>query len=162
VPGCGGANVLASFRGEGGEDPQRWVLVGAHYDHLGQHGSSIFRGADDNAAACAMLVEVARGLAQRAPKGRSVMLAFFDGEEPPHFLSQNMGSAHFCAYPKIPLDRIDLMVCLDLVGHALGPAALPTDVRQTLFALGAERSEGTAAMVDSLSRAVPGVVARRA
>lgn len=51
------------------------------------------------------------------------------------------------------------MVCMDLVGHALGPAGLPAEVRQTVFVLDAERSEGTAAHVDRLS--VPGVVLRR-
>jgi hypothetical protein len=51
---------------------------------------------------------------------------------------------------------------MDLVGHALGPAPLPGEVRDTLFALGAERSTGTGALVDGLARAEPGVIVRRA
>ena len=52
------------------------------------------------------------------------------------------------------------MVAMDLVGHAVGPPDLPDAVRRTVFALGAERSEGTGALVESV--AVPGVVVRRA
>jgi Zn-dependent M28 family amino/carboxypeptidase len=158
VPGCQGANVLATLPGA----RDRWVLVGAHYDHLGRHGRSVYRGADDNAAAVALLLEVGRALAQRGPEGRGVVLAAFDGEEPPHFLSDAMGSEHYARHPSVPLDRMDLMVCMDLVGHAMGPDGAPDEVRQTLFALGAERSEGTGALVDGLARAEAGAVVRRA
>ncbi len=158
VPGCDGANVLAEVKGDG----PRYVLVGAHYDHLGQHGPNTYFGADDNAAAVAILVEVGRALAAKPPKGRSVILAAFDGEEPPHFHTAGMGSAYFVAHSTVPVDEIDLMVCMDLVGHAVGPQGAPADVRQSVFALGAERSEGTSALVDSLARAQDGVVVRRA
>jgi Zn-dependent M28 family amino/carboxypeptidase len=152
-----GANVLAALPGTA----DRWVIVAAHYDHLGKDGKNIYRGADDNAAAVAILVEVGRSLAgQRL--GRGVLFAAFDAEEPPHFLQQTMGSQEWVRRPTVPLERVDLMICMDLVGHALGPPGTPDDVRQTLFALGAERSAGTSAHVDRLARAVPGVVVRRA
>jgi Zn-dependent M28 family amino/carboxypeptidase len=157
VPGCGGANVLGSLRGE----HERWVLLAAHYDHLGRAGGHTFHGADDNAAAVAILLEVARALRENPPRGRGVLFAAFDGEEPPHFLSEAMGSEHFARHPTVPLDSIDLMVCMDLVGHALGPEGVPDAVRQSVFALGAERSEGTGALVDRLARAEPGVILRR-
>lgn len=158
VPGCRGANVLATIPG----DIDRWVLVAAHYDHLGVIGGEVFPGADDNAAAVGILVEAARGLAKVRPAGRGVIVASFDGEEPPYFLTSAMGSEHFARNPIVPLDRIDLMVCMDLVGHALGPDGLPDDVRNTVFALGAERSVGTPASVDEIARVEPGVVVRRA
>jgi hypothetical protein len=158
VPGCHGANVLAAVPG----DVDRWVLVGAHFDHLGKAGNDVFWGADDNAAAVAILVEVARGLARRRPGGRGVILAAFDGEEMPYFLTGGMGSEHFANHPTVPLDRIDLMVAMDLVGHALGGGRAPGDVGQTLFALGAERSAGTLAHVERLARAEAGVVVRPA
>lgn len=157
VPGCKGANVLAEVRG----DVDRWVVVGAHFDHLGKSGNDIYRGADDNAAAVAILVEVARSLARVRPYGRGVILAAFDGEEPPYFLTGGMGSQRFVTAPPVPLDRIDMMVAMDLVGHALGPEGIPDEVRNSLFALGAERSEGTSAAVDRLARAEPGVNVRR-
>jgi Iap family predicted aminopeptidase len=157
IPPCNGANVFASIRGEA----ERWVLVAAHYDHLGQAGGETYRGADDNAAAVAILVEVARNLARIKPRGRGVLLAAFDAEEPPHFLNDSMGSEHFARHPTIPLDTIDMMVCMDLVGHAVGGEGLPEAVSKSVFALGSERSEGTRAIVDSLADSVPGVHVRR-
>jgi Zn-dependent M28 family amino/carboxypeptidase len=158
IPRIGGANLLAALPGS----TDRWVLVAAHYDHLGTHGGEMYRGADDNAAAVAILVEVAGALARERPDGRGVLIAAFDSEEPPHFLSPAMGSMYFVHHPTVPLDRIDLMICMDLMGHALGPVGLPAEVRDTLFAFGAERSAGTAAHVDALARAVPGLIVRRA
>jgi hypothetical protein len=158
VPGCRGANVLAQING----DCDRHVLVAAHFDHLGKHGGKVYWGADDNAAAVAILVDVARALTQKRPGGRGVIFAAFDGEEPPYFLSGAMGSQRFAEQPIVPLDRIDMMVCMDLVGHSFGGEGLPAEVRQSMFALGAERSKGTALLVDKLAEAVPGVSVRRA
>lgn len=157
APGCRGANVIATVPGS----IDRWVLVGAHYDHLGAANGAIYRGADDNAAAVGALVDVARALAAKRPDGRGVILAAFDGEEPPYFATGAMGSQHFAREPTVPLDRIDMMVALELVGHGIGPAGLPDDVRNSMFVLGAERSTGTAARVDAQARAVDGLVARR-
>ncbi|WP_437677612.1 M28 family metallopeptidase [Sorangium sp. So ce131] len=157
LPACGGANVMAVLPGE----VDRYVLVGAHYDHLGRAGRSTYWGADDNAAAVAILVEVARALAGARQRGRGVILAAFDAEEPPHFMTTGMGSKRFAAEPCVPLDKIDMAVCMDLVGHAFGSRDLPAEVHRSLFALGAERSRGTSEMVDSLARAEDGVVVRR-
>lgn len=134
--------------------------LGAHYDHLGEGHAGIYRGADDNAAAVAILVEVARSLGRRSGK-RGVLFAAFDAEEPPIFRSPTMGSQHFVDHPPLPLESVDMMVCMDLVGHALGPEGTPPAVRNTVFAVGAERSSGTAAHVEALAHAVPGLVVRR-
>src|SRR5262249_13325122 len=129
---CGGANVLGTIRG----DVDRYVLVGAHFDPLGRDGDAVFWGADDNAAAVGVLVEVARALAaERA--GRGVIIAAFDAEEPPYFMSGAMGSHAFVHANRAP---IDFMVCMDLVGHRFGPELVPDEVGASLFALGAQRS----------------------
>ncbi len=109
----------------------------------------------------AVLLDVAEKMALQPPGGRGVLFTAFDGEEPPYYLTDDMGSQDFVRRPAVPLEKIDLMVCMDLVGHAVGPAGLPPEVRGTVFALGAERSTGTAAHVDRLSRATPGVTVRR-
>lgn len=140
----------------------RWVLVAAHYDHLGVLGDDIFRGADDNAAAVAILVEVARSLAAERADGRGVIIAAFDAEEPPYFLTKAMGSEHFARNPIVPLEKIDLMICLELVGHSLGPEGLPSEVRDTVFALGAERSRGTREMMRPFEQREAGLFVRRA
>ena len=154
VPGCGGANVIAKIRG----DIDRYVLVGAHFDHLGQIGRDTFWGADDNAAAVAVLVEVARALAHEHT-GRGVIIAAFDGEEPPHFLTGAMGSREFVRTNR---DPIDFMVCMDLVGHRFGPDIVPDEVGASLFALGSERSRGTYDLVSSLKRVERDVIVRPA
>jgi len=159
VPKASGANVFAKVSSATPSD--RWVLVGAHYDHLGGHGDEIFWGADDNAAAVAITLQLAEALKREPPRGRNVLLTFWDAEEPPHFAQQSMGSMCFTAEPLVPLTSIDLMVCMDLVGHAVGPSLVPREVRDSMFVLGAERSEGTGALVDALPQ-VPGVVPRRA
>jgi Zn-dependent M28 family amino/carboxypeptidase len=154
VPACGGANVIATIPG----DTDRFVLVGAHFDHLGRDGSRVYWGADDNAAAVAVLAAVARDLA-REHHGRGVIIAAFDGEEPPFFGTGAMGSR---AYAESTRDAIDFMVCMDLVGHRFGPEGVPDEVGASLFALGAERSSGTQALVSSLKHAEPGLVVRPA
>ncbi|MGE0786641.1 MAG: M28 family metallopeptidase [Sandaracinaceae bacterium] len=159
VPKANGANVIATLAPK---DIDRYVMVAAHYDHLGKSGKHIFRGADDNAAAVAILVEVARGLAKERPDGRGVIIAAFDAEEPPHFMSGSMGSEHFARHPTVALDKIDLMVCMDLVGHSFGGPMVPSEVRETVFALGAERSRGTLEMVDAIGDAEAGVRVRTA
>jgi len=158
VPGCGGGNILAALPGDAG----RWIVIAAHHDHLGTIGADVFRGADDNAAAVAVLVEVGRRLAARRPDGRGVLLAAFDGEEPPHFLTAAMGSEHYARNPAVPLERTDLVICMDLVGHALGPAGTPAPVAESLFCLGAERGRGLAAEVDRMADGEPGLRVRRA
>jgi Zn-dependent M28 family amino/carboxypeptidase len=157
APGCGGANVVATIPGA----VDRWVLVGAHYDHLGTQGKAVYRGADDNAASVGILVDVARALAARRPDGRGVVFVAFDGEEPPFYDTDAMGSQEFVRAPTVPLDRIDMMVAMELLGHPIGPEGIPDAVRSSVFALGAERSAGTSARVDALASAVAGVTVRR-
>jgi Zn-dependent M28 family amino/carboxypeptidase len=155
-----GANLVATLPG----DVDRWVLVAAHYDHLGSEGGRFYPGADDNAAAIAILVDVAKKLAHDRADGRGVIVAAFDAEEPPYFHTEEMGSAWYTRRATEvgpPLDAIDLMVCMDLVGHSLGPEGLPDDMRGSLFALGAERSVGTSAIVDEIARTEEGLVVRR-
>ncbi len=71
-----------------------------------------------------------------------------------------MGSQWFVDHPTVPVADIDTMICLDLVGHALGPEGLPASVRDSIFVLGAEKSTGTPDLFDALPER-PGIVPRR-
>ncbi|MCG8423367.1 MAG: M28 family peptidase [Proteobacteria bacterium] len=161
VPDCG-ANILSRIEGSG-DLAERAILVAAHYDHLGTaRDGQAFWGADDNAAAVAILIDVAQTLVKRSDDlDRQVILASFDGEEPPHFLDDTMGSIHYVRYPTVPIDQIDTMICMDLVGHALGPPGFPDSVRQTLMVLGAELSLGTGELVERVAVRARGVIPRR-
>lgn len=121
-------NVLALLPGKGaaaaGEapaiDPRETIVLGAHYDHLGNGGvnsaapgeTAIHHGADDNASGTAMLVEVARMLRDRGPFPRSILFLAFSGEE-----RGLLGSAHYTANATVPLDDTVAMVNLDMVGR---------------------------------------------
>jgi hypothetical protein len=143
----GGTNLLGAVPG----GRPGWVLLAAHFDHLGARAGKVYRGANDNAAGVAVLLEVAAALAGRGRRdARSVLICSFDAEEPPFFLGPTMGSQWFVDHPTIPVGEIDLMICLDLVGTALGPPGIPAEVRESIFVQGAETSTGTAALLDGL------------
>ncbi len=103
--------------------PTETVIVGAHYDHLGYGGSNsaapgdttIHAGADDNGSGTAMLVEVARILAEEGPYPRSILFVAFSGEE-----RGLLGSAHYTANAAVPLADTVAMVNLDMVGRLDG------------------------------------------
>ena len=153
LPGIGGANLIAELPGSG-PLADRAIVVGAHYDHLGKQGRSIYRGADDNAAAVAILVEAARASVAKAARGRKIVFVAFDAEEMPFFRSGDMGSEVFAQ--ETGVKNVDAMIAMDLVGHAIGPAALPDAVRRSLFVLGAEKGD-----LSSFVRSTPALPIRR-
>ena len=120
-----------------GKNAERAIVVGAHYDHLGQDGQRIYRGADDNAAAVAILLEAARKVARGFTGGRRIVFVAFDAEESPYFRSGDMGSEVFAE--ETGVTHVDAMIAMDLVGHAIGREGLPDPVRKSLFVLGAEK-----------------------
>lgn len=71
-------NVLGVVSGS--EKPSEYIVVSAHYDHLGIQGEDIYNGADDDASGVAALFAFAEHLKQNPPK-HSVVLAAFDAEE---------------------------------------------------------------------------------
>jgi hypothetical protein len=104
---AGAVNVMARIPGaETGLPP---VLLAAHYDTCGPQP-----GADDNAAAVAVALEAAEPLASMRLR-RDVVLAFFDAEEPPAYLTPAMGSIRF--YNDQMKAPVHAAVVLDLVGH---------------------------------------------
>jgi hypothetical protein len=108
---------------EGGRPGRRdeIIVVGAHHDHLGTGGpgsgsrkpdtTAVHPGADDNASGAAALVELAGWLAAKRP-ARSVLFIAFGAEE-----LGAAGSRHFTEHPLVGLDRVCLMVNLDMIGR---------------------------------------------
>src|SRR3990172_5585825 len=143
LPAMAGANVLGAIPGDG----PGWVVFGAHYDHLGVIAGKVHPGADDNAAGVAVLLEVANRLAIGSHRGRSILVCAFDAEEPPWFESADMGSQWWVDHPTVPLADVDLMVCIDLIGHRIGPAGTPPQVATTVFVAGADLAPGLAEAV---------------
>lgn len=114
-------NVVGLLRGR---DSTRTLVLGAHYDHLGYGGPSSLSpnehkphvGADDNASGVSAILLAAEHLGQRAKRGwkpaHSVVFVAFSGEE-----IGLVGSAHFTDDPPEPLESIEAMVNLDMVGR---------------------------------------------
>ncbi|HEV8196762.1 MAG TPA: M28 family peptidase [Gemmatimonadales bacterium] len=130
-----GVNLLGRIPGS--RFPARYIVLSAHYDHLGIRGGQIYNGADDNASGTAAVLAIADALRQ-APLRHSVIIALFDGEE-----SGLLGARAFLAARPVPLDAIALNVNLDMVSHsepgelwAAGTAATPS-LRPVLDSLAA-------------------------
>ncbi len=92
--------------------PDVYLLVSAHYDHLGIRDGKIYPGADDNASGVAAMLETARYVAAH-PLRHSVMFVAFDGEE-----EGLQGSKYFVAHPPIDLKQIRLAINLDMVSRS--------------------------------------------
>jgi hypothetical protein len=91
--------------------PDDFLVVSAHYDHLGQRDGKIYRGADDNASGVAAMLQVAAYLAAH-PLRRSVLVIAFDAEE-----EGLQGAKYFVKHPPIDLKRIGLAINLDMVSR---------------------------------------------
>jgi len=113
-------NVVALLRGSDPALANEYVVIGAHFDHLGRSGASaldpdsaqaIRNGADDNASGTSAVMELARLLSRRAPR-RSVIFVTFSGEE-----LGLLGSQRFVENAPVPTDRMVAMLNFDMVGR---------------------------------------------
>jgi Zn-dependent M28 family amino/carboxypeptidase len=105
-------NVVGLLRGSDEDLATEYVVLGAHYDHLGvDPWGRIAYGADDNASGSAAVLEVAEALAAAGPR-RSVLFAFFAAEE-----DGLIGSTRFCEEPPVPRDALVAMINMDMLGR---------------------------------------------
>lgn len=102
-------NVCAYIPGTTNQDS--FIVFTAHYDHLGMMGEDIyFPGINDNASGTAMLLDLARYYSKNPP-GDNVAFLFFGAEE-----AGLWGSLEFASNPLIDLEKIRLLINLDMVG----------------------------------------------
>jgi hypothetical protein len=116
-----GANIVGILRSDDPVLSKEYVVVGAHYDHLGwgdRHFAldsvhAIHYGADDNASGVAGLLELAEHLSrERYQLKRSVIFIAFSGEEEGLF-----GSDFFTSHPLVPLQNVQAMINMDMIGR---------------------------------------------
>lgn len=118
IEDCEMNNILAVIPGKSDE----YVIVGAHYDHVGigvaVDGDSCYNGADDNASGVSAVLQIARAFKKmRKTPERSIIFAFWDGEE-----KGLLGSRHFvenCAF----LSHVSAYMNFDMIGR--GPVDNP-------------------------------------
>lgn len=115
-----GGNVCGMIRGS--ENPERYIVVTAHYDHLGEgransaygkrHEGAIHNGADDNASGVAGVYALAQYFREHPPRHSIIFLAT-DGEE-----LGLKGAKQWVSDPPVPLEQVLLNVNLDMVARA--------------------------------------------
>ena len=110
-----GVNVIGILPGRDPAVADETVVVGAHYDHLGQVGGAVHHGADDNASGTAVVAGLARTFASAGGAPRTLVFAFFGAEE-----LGLIGSGHYVHHPSRPLARTVGMVNFDMVGRLRG------------------------------------------
>jgi hypothetical protein len=114
-------NILVRLPGSDPVLGREYVVIGAHYDHVGRGNARnsrgpigfIHNGADDNASGTAALLELVDAFCSldTAPK-RSILFIFWDGEE-----NGLLGSQYWVRTPTVPLDRIHLVFNIDMIGR---------------------------------------------
>ena len=109
-----------------------YIVIGAHYDHLGQLGHTVYPGADDNASGVTALLSLARMFSAMKADGKgprkNLIFVAFDGKELDLY-----GSRRFVRTLDIPHSKITAMVNMDMLGTDLVP---PRRNREYLFAIG--------------------------
>ncbi len=144
-----GINVVGMIPGNDPVLKNEFIIIGAHYDHLGfGTDGSLYRGteklihngADDNASGTAGVLELAQKFASiKDSLKRSILFISFSGEE-----LGLLGSEYFASNPTVPVDKIAAMINLDMIGR------LKEDT--TLIVYGTGTSSIWKGLVDSLNR----------
>ena len=117
-----GRNVLGYIN----NNAENTIVIGAHYDHLGQGGAgslhrgeqAIHNGADDNASGVAVMLNLAGKLKESNTNNNYLFMAF-SGEE-----IGLLGSNYFVKNATIPTDKINYMLNMDMVGRLKSDSTL--------------------------------------
>lgn len=140
-----GTNIVAVIPGTDLAD--EYVVVGAHYDHIGSDcptsdpADDICNGATDNAAGVAAAIVAASNQEAAGPPRRTVVVALWDSEE-----DWLLGSNHYTTDPVVPLEQTVAYVNFDIQGSVL----LPSIANRTI-AIGAETGGPT--FIDAVTTA---------
>ena len=146
-------NVAGILRGVDPVLRDEWVVLTAHYDHLGCRQvpacrDVVYNGADDNASGTAAVLEVARQLASGKPPHRSVLVLFTSGEE-----MGLLGSAYYALHPLVADGHVVANINVDMVGRSTGAVAALANGCEEIFSKAVEI--GKQAQVDVLPDAHP-------
>jgi len=126
-----GRNVGAVLPGADPQLKDEWIVLSAHFDHLGKVGDVLYPGADDNASGVAMLLEVAERLALQMDRPRrTLMFVAFDQEE-----TGLLGSCHFATHPPRDIKKLKAFLTADMLGRSMANL-----MDEYVFALGSENS----------------------
>ncbi len=147
-----GNNVFSALPAVEAQRP--WILLGAHFDHLGEEGGKVYLGADDNASSVAVMLETARLLKNDEVLNRfNIIFVGFNSEEPPYILTKWMGSDHFYRHIEetgIDPQKIRLAIILDILGGIFWKP-----LQDTIFIMGSEKISELEPLIPSVN--IPGL-----
>lgn len=133
-----GVNVVGRI--DGVKRPQRYIVISAHYDHLGVENGVVYDGADDNASGAAALFSIATYV--RAHRtANSIIVAAFDGEE-----EGLRGAQAFVKQPPVVAGAMGIDLNMDMIGR---------DPNDTLFVVGIHRQPALRPLVERVAASAP-------
>src|SRR5436190_8231573 len=120
-----GTNLVGVIRGT--RQPDRYIVLSAHYDHIGVRNGEVFNGADDNASGVAALLAVAAHFAA-APPEHSLLIAALDAEE-----AGLQGARALIHDPPVPVAAMVVNVNMDMIGRDPGNKLFAVGIHQYPF-----------------------------
>lgn len=133
-----GINLVGWVRGT--QHPDRYIVITAHFDHLGMRDGETFNGADDNASGSVALLELARHF-RAQPPAHSIIFALLDAEE-----LGLQGARAFVANPPVPQSAIVFNINMDMVSR---------NAKDELYAAGTYHSPWTLPIVERIAADAP-------
>jgi Zn-dependent M28 family amino/carboxypeptidase len=133
-----GANVIGYLRGT--RLPERYLVVSAHYDHVGVQSATVYNGANDNASGTAALLAIAQHFAAHRPR-HSLMVAAFDAEE-----VGLVGARAFVQSPPVERSALVLNLNVDMIGR---------EADDRLFVVGTRRQPVLAPVIARVAGRAP-------
>jgi Zn-dependent M28 family amino/carboxypeptidase len=133
-----GVNIVGRI--EGTLQPRRYIVISAHYDHLGTRNGVVFNGADDNASGTAALFAIAKYFSTHTPRNSLIFVAF-DAEEP-----GLLGSQAFVKQPPVEARLLSLNLNMDMIGR---------EPDRKLFVVGTARQPFLRATIEAVAARVP-------
>lgn len=130
-----GTNLLAAIPGT--RTPDRYIVVTAHYDHVGVQNGQVYNGADDNASGVAALLAIAEYF-RKSPTDRSMLIAALDAEE-----SGLHGARALLSSGPIAKGAIVLNVNIDMIGR---------DAKNVLYAAGTYHYPALKPLLDGVAQ----------
>jgi Zn-dependent M28 family amino/carboxypeptidase len=133
-----GMNVVGRI--DGTVQPRRYIVISAHYDHLGTRNGVVFNGADDNASGTAALFAIAKYFSAHPPRN-SLIFAAFDAEE-----IGLLGSQAFVKQPPVNAQMLSLNLNLDMIGR---------EPDRKLFVVGTARQPFLRPTIEAVAKKAP-------
>jgi Zn-dependent M28 family amino/carboxypeptidase len=120
-----GVNIVGRI--DGTRQPRRYIVISAHYDHIGVRNDVVFNGADDNASGTAALFALGKYFSTHKP-ANSLLFVAFDGEE-----AGLRGARAFVAKPPVDASAIIINLNMDMIGRDPNDLLYVVGTRQQPF-----------------------------